>query len=126
MNCHLFHARGQPCPQLKTAIEVRLALDDVTNLSGGDPTMKQQNREILQKLLRAKQASAGQVVRPPAQPSPQPQPHLSPAPITPQIPPQAQQKQPRLAASEQLEEESKSEDKEGSGPSADPEQQGNG
>lgn len=104
-NCHLFHQQGRACPNLKTEIHLRLALDDVKALSGGDPVRVQQNREILQNLLRAKrQGSAGEAAGPSAQPSPQPQ--LQPLPDAPQATPQLQQEQARLVAPQQSEEDS--------------------
>lgn len=142
-NCHLFHQQGRACPNLKTEIQLRLALDEVKSLSGGDPVRIQQNREILQNLLKAKrQGSAGEVAAPPAQPSPQPQ--LLPFPVAPQPtqPPQQppQQEQARLVAPPESEEdssgsddsaseeesESESEEEEVSGPNVGPEQQGGG
>lgn len=113
-NCHLFHQQGRPCPNLKTEIHLRLALDDVKALSGGDPVKVQQNREILQNLLRAKrQGSAGEAAGPSAQPSPQPQPlHL---PAAPQATPQPQQEEARLVAPQQSEEESSGSDESTSG-----------
>lgn len=146
-NCHLFHQQGRPCPNLKTEIQLRLALDEVKSLSGGDPVRVQQNREILQNLLKAKrQGSAGEVAGPPAQPSPQPQPQpqLLPFPVAPQPtqPPQQQpqQEQARLVAPPQSgedssgsdestseeESESESEEEEASGPVVGSEQQGDG
>lgn len=53
-NCHLFHSRDRACPILRTEIHLRLALDDVKALSGGDPEKTRQNKEILQNILRAK------------------------------------------------------------------------
>lgn len=139
-NCHLFHQQGRPCPNLKTEIQVRLALDEVKTLSGGDPAGTQKNREILQNLLRAKrQGSAGEAAGPPAQPSPQPP--LLPSNAAPQTTTPPLQEQPRLVAplpsdegssgSDELtsEEESESESEDGevtSGPNLDSEQQGEG
>lgn len=133
-NCHLFHQQGRQCPNLTTEIHLRLALDDVKTLSGGDPAKVQQNREILQNLLKAKrQGSAGEAAGPPAQPSPQP--HLVPLPLATQEP---QQQHARLAAppqsedgsgsdgstsEEESESESESEEEEISGPNAGSEQQ---
>lgn len=138
-NCHLFHQQGKACPNLTTEVHLRLALDEVKMLSGGDPTRVQQNREILQNLLRAKrQGSAGEAAGPRAQPSPQPQ--LLPLPIAPQSTQQPQQEQARLVAplqsgedssgsdesTSEEESESESEEEEGSGPNLGSEQQGDG
>lgn len=53
-NCHLYHPRDNPCPNLSTEIHVRIALDDVVTLTGGDPEKARQNRQILQNILKAK------------------------------------------------------------------------
>lgn len=142
-NCHLYHPQDRQCPNLKTEIQLRLALDQVKSLSGGDAVKAQQNREILQNLLRAKrQGSTGAAAVPPAQPSPQPQ-LLIPSPVVPQITqqPQPQLEQPRLVAPPQSEGESSGSDEStseegsesesedigaGSGPNAGSEQAGHG
>ncbi|POS74597.1 hypothetical protein DHEL01_v207004 [Diaporthe helianthi] len=106
-NCHLYHQQDRPCPNLRSEIQVRLALDQVKSLSGGDAVTAQQNREILQNLLRAKrQGSTGAAAGPPAQPAqpaqPNPQTPLLNSPVVPQTThetkPPPQQDQPRLVA----------------------------
>lgn len=51
--CHIFHAPSKNCPSLATGVQIRLALDDVKALSGGDPAITQQNRAILQGFLKS-------------------------------------------------------------------------
>lgn len=73
-NCHLFHLRDKPCPNLRTEIHIRLALDDVKTLSGGDPEKTRQNKEILQNFLKAKRSGRlAESTGPPVQPARQPQ-----------------------------------------------------
>lgn len=97
-NCHLFHQRGRLCPDLKTEIQVRIALDEVKAFSGGNPAKAQQNRDILQNLLKAKrQSQAGEAAGPPIQISQQAQPlpsHMASQPTQ-------QPQQARLVAPQQ-------------------------
>lgn len=102
-NCHLFHLRDKPCPNLRTEIHIRLALDDVKALSGGDLEKTRQNKEILQNILRAKKVGRPALnAGPPVQSARQPE--------RAQQPPQ---QQARLAAPQQQFE------KESSGPDDD-------
>lgn len=90
-NCHLFHLRGRPCPNLTTEVHIRLALDDVKALSGGDIEKTRQNRAILQNILRVNLFS-----RPPEKGGPP----VQTAPLQSQHE-QPPQQQARLAAPQQ-------------------------
>lgn len=135
--CHIFHATTTSCPSLASVTDVRLALDGVRLISGGDFATTQRNKGILQMIL--KQRKDHQPGRPggspayqpqqPSRPEQQPQQQLSQLPHShqPQQPPRVQPQQPpppppqqqsqaRLSApnEDSSESESSSEDESGS------------
>lgn len=52
MKCQLIHLASRKCPPLASESQIRIALDDVKGLSGGDPDAIQRNRALLQSILK--------------------------------------------------------------------------
>lgn len=69
--CRLIHPASRKCPSLKSEIQIRIALDDVKGLSGGDSVVMQRNKSLLQSLLKEKIGTKLQLK---GNESPQPQP----------------------------------------------------
>lgn len=55
--CQLVHPASRKCPALASESQIRIALDDVKGLSGGDSTATQRNKVFLQSILKEKKAS---------------------------------------------------------------------
>lgn len=93
--CHLWHALSRPCPRLQTEAQIRLALDAVRVISGGDSEARQKNRDMLQQILKGQRINRTEGVGKAVSRQPVPQPHV---PVR-EAPQQAErQEQPRLAA----------------------------
>ncbi|KAJ4396264.1 hypothetical protein N0V93_000483 [Gnomoniopsis smithogilvyi] len=71
ITCQLIHLASRRCPSLASESQIRIALDDVKVLSGGDPGAIQYNKVLLQSILKNKLASK---LRPDWTQSTQPQP----------------------------------------------------
>lgn len=97
--CHLFHPPSLNCPSLSSEIKIRLALDEVKNLSGGDPASTQRNRVILQGILKSrKNGGLGEIGSPFAQTQQQAQQQPAQQPQAPQEEQKQPQQQARLSA----------------------------
>lgn len=76
--CHLLHATARACPRLLTEAQIRLALDEVKIISGGDPIATKQNRDTLQQILKTRKASRTEAVSSAMLKQPAPAPTLHP------------------------------------------------
>lgn len=93
--CGLLHAPSRACPRLQTEVQIRLALDEVRIISGGNPVATNKNRDMLQQILKNQRVNRTEGAGRAVSTQPVPQPHM---PVQ-QAPQQAErQEQPRLAA----------------------------
>lgn len=109
--CHLFHAASMGCPALASVTDIRLALDGIRTLSGGDSATTQQNRDILQMILKQRKINQlgrkggspaqPQPLQPPPQPPPPPRPQQQPQPKLGQLPQPHQPQQPPMVQLQQ-------------------------